>query len=262
MTKDGSASNGEPKVVETYIYELSKGKPSFLVKRWEPGFNGRDKITQHKFLGWGRNGLARWGKKLADAELVPFNLPELRDAIEQEVPRIYVPEGEKDCEKLKALGEVATTNAGGAGQWPERFANYFEDYGGEVIIIADKDPKGYRHAAKVRASLRDLGVKRRVVRAFGKHSKDVSDHLRRHSLDELVEVSEESLQKAKTTNTPASTPQKDERRAAQHWIFHLTDATERSDGQYSGHCLLAGHAHDDADRSLELRIGDKGQIVV
>ena len=48
-------------------------------------------------------------------------------------------EGEKCVDLLWSLGIPATCNAGGAGKWINRFAEYFND--AEVVVIPDYDPQ-------------------------------------------------------------------------------------------------------------------------
>ncbi len=58
---------------------------------------------------------ARHGRRCAG----PYRLPELAAAD----PRrsVFVVEGEKDADRLAALGAVATCNPGGAGKWRPEF---------------------------------------------------------------------------------------------------------------------------------------------
>ena len=54
-------------------------------------------------------------------ERLPYRLPDLLAAAEAEV---WVVEGEKDVETLRAAGETATCNPGGAGKWLPAFSQY------------------------------------------------------------------------------------------------------------------------------------------
>lgn len=53
--------------------------------------------------------------KVQGTRQVPYRLPELVAAPLSSA--IYIVEGEKDADRLAALGLVATCNAGGAGKW-------------------------------------------------------------------------------------------------------------------------------------------------
>src|SRR5262249_18331596 len=90
----------------------------------------------------------RWN--LRDVRRVPYRLPELIEAGARGEP-IYVPEGEKDVERLRALGIAATCNPGGAGKWRDEFARFFE--GAVVVVVADRDEAGISHARDVARSL-------------------------------------------------------------------------------------------------------------
>jgi 5S rRNA maturation endonuclease (ribonuclease M5) len=99
---------------------------------------------------------------------------------------IYVPEGEKDCDRLAKLGLAATCNPGGAGKWDDSYSARFA--GASVIVIADRDPAGEKHARQVARSLEARGahveIKQAAVLDKGA---DVSDHLDAgYSLDDLV----------------------------------------------------------------------------
>jgi Protein of unknown function (DUF3631)/Toprim-like len=59
-------------------------------------------------------------------------------------------EGEKDAETAKTLGFTATT-AGGSTSWQERFSAYL--MGKNIVIIADADEPGRKHARQVAKSL-------------------------------------------------------------------------------------------------------------
>ncbi len=64
---------------------------------------------------------------------------------------IYLCEGEKDVETLRAWGFVATTNAGGAKYWTEAFDADLA--GADIVILPDNDEPG-----RSRAQLRGAGL--------------------------------------------------------------------------------------------------------
>ena len=71
---------------------------------------------------------------------------EVREAAGRADP-IFVTEGEKDADAVRALGHWATTNVRGAGQWRDRYA---ADLAGasQVIVVADRDAAGRAHARR------------------------------------------------------------------------------------------------------------------
>ncbi len=113
-----------------------------------------------------------WVKNLDGVRRVLYRLPELLEAV-RTGRTIFIMEGEKDVESMFAAGYVATCNPEGAGKWKDEYAAYFA--GANVIIVADRDEVGRRHAHKVRDSLQGVAKAIWVVQA--KIGKDVSDHL-------------------------------------------------------------------------------------
>jgi hypothetical protein len=84
--------------------------------------------------------------KLGDCRIVPYRLPELRQAI-QDGRVIYLCEGEKAADALSSLGVVATTAHTGAGGWNDDLNQYF--IGANVVIVPDNDSAGWSYAHKV-----------------------------------------------------------------------------------------------------------------
>ena len=175
-------SSREP--VDVYRYTDEAGALLFNVKRWEPGFNGeRKSFSQHPADG-------RRGKgSMTGVRRVLYRLPEVVEAVAAGWP-VYVGEGEKDCDRIRAEGETATTNAGGAGNWhtvpdaPEVLR------GAKVIVVLDRDPAGLAHGRDVAASLQGKAASVTVVEAVeGPDIKDISDHLAAgHTLEQLLIV--------------------------------------------------------------------------
>jgi DNA primase len=121
-----------------------------------------------------------------------YRLPELLAADSAEP--VYVTEGEKDVERLRALGLVATCNAGGGGggKWSLAHARHFR--GRTAIIIPDNDRTGEEHAEDVAARLHEQGAEIRVLRLPNLPRKgDVSDWLEAGgTADELSRLSEQA----------------------------------------------------------------------
>ena len=111
---------------------------------------------------------------------VPYRLPELRAADPTSV--VYIVEGEKDADRLAALGLVATTNSGGASKSP-RTSNWLPEFsdhlkGRRVCVLPDNDDAGRNHAAQVANTLVARGIDHRIVNLPNLPEKgDVSDWL-------------------------------------------------------------------------------------
>jgi hypothetical protein len=103
---------------------------------------------------------------------------------------IYVAEGEKDVHALEAAGVVATCNPGGTGAgWRPEFSEVLR--GAIVVIIADKDEPGIKHARAVAASLAGVAKATEILQAA--EGKDAADHLcAGHGLGDLRPVSDTS----------------------------------------------------------------------
>ena len=165
-----------------YIYRDEAGAPLFCVSRWAPlktFTQERHDAATGKFIG-GRGCMN--GVRLA-----PYRLNEL---VASSSGRIWVTEGEKDCDRLADLGLTATTNPGGAGKWSAGFAQHFA--GRDVAVIPDNDPAGQKHARQVIASLAGIAASARLISLPGLPAKgDVSDWLDQgHAVTELEELAE------------------------------------------------------------------------
>ena len=104
---------------------------------------------------------------------------------------VYICEGEKDCDRLRALGLTATTNAGGAGKWKREYTAQLTGASIEkVVILPDNDDPGRAHADAVARSCHVAGLQVKVVNLPDLPTKgDVSDWLDAgRTKDELVAI--------------------------------------------------------------------------
>lgn len=156
-----------------YIYTDEDDNRLFKVVR------GKDKVF--RTLSW--NG-ENWIPGIKDARRVPYRLHKVKRAI-TEGRTIYIVEGEKDVHTAEEKGLTATCNPFGAGKWSSQFNEHFK--GATLVIVADDDETGLRHAEVVRQSLTGIASTVRVVRS--NCEKDLTDHLSAgHKISELVEV--------------------------------------------------------------------------
>ncbi|MER7174588.1 DUF3987 domain-containing protein [Streptomyces mesophilus] len=154
-----------PRVVAEYPYCDEQGELLMTVKRMEPGYDGERKtFRQYRPDGTpGVKGIRR----------VLYRLPDvLRQAQAGEI--VVVVEGEKDVESLAAKGVIATCNVGGAGKWSDDYTAALRG-AKEVVVIADRDEPGRKHAATVADSVKRAGIPVRVLEPA--RGKDMTDHI-------------------------------------------------------------------------------------
>jgi hypothetical protein len=160
--------------IATYDYTDEQGKLLFQVCR-----TADKQFPQRVPDPAARSG---WRWKLGKTRRVPYRLPRLLAAV-RDGTRVYVTEGEKDVHAIERAGGVATTSPGGAGKWRPEYGAYFT--GADVVIIADRDEPGRKHAAIVEAYLHDTA--RSVVTLEARAGKDAYDHLAAgHSLADFT----------------------------------------------------------------------------
>jgi putative DNA primase/helicase len=81
---------------------------------------------------------------------LPYGLPRLLEAIRTGAPRIYLVEGEKDCEAIwEVADEYATTTHLGT-RFPSETAAYFTGYTGQVLNVMDKDQDDPEHLQRLK----------------------------------------------------------------------------------------------------------------
>ena len=148
ITKQTADSMQPAKYIEKiYEYYDSDGDLRYQVLRYQP----------KSFRQRRPDGRGGWLWNMNDVEALPYNLI---DMLEQPDAPVFIVEGEKAAERLMKLGLVATTSHGGAGKWSDALAPYFD--GRNVVVLADNDNAGERHADQVVRSIwgRAKAVKR------------------------------------------------------------------------------------------------------
>lgn len=148
----GSASLGT--LAAIYQYQNAEGAVVFEVCRYEPK-TFRQRIDK----GYGR---FEWKVPAEIRDSTIYHLPEVRAAIRDDVP-IWIVEGEKDADNLRALGFIATCNPGGAGKWRDGHTEQLR--GADCIVLADNDTDDNNHAGQKHSwdvASRLTGVAKRV----------------------------------------------------------------------------------------------------
>jgi hypothetical protein len=128
-----------------------------------------------------------WIWNVQGVRLVPYRLPDLLKAVA--VPRtVFIVEGEKKVDALRAAGLQATCSPMGAGKWRQEFAPYFA--GGFVVILPDNDAPGRDHGQQIAASLHGTAKSIKVLTLPGLPNKgDVIDWLAAgHNAAELKDL--------------------------------------------------------------------------
>jgi putative DNA primase/helicase len=175
---------GEPSVPDTgpdsiaaiYPYRDERDAPLFQVVRKIP-----KKFVQRHADPSAPDG---WAWHIRGVRRVLYRLPELL-AADPKLP-VFIPEGEKDVDNLRALGLVATCNPGGAavenkdktkpyrGKWRTEYSEHLRDR--DVVILPDNDQAGRDHATDVVRKLAGIARSIRVVALPGLAEKgDASD---------------------------------------------------------------------------------------
>lgn len=156
----GGQDWGDPEAIYPYVDE--QGVEIYQAVRF-PG-----KIFRQRHMG--PDG--EWIWNLEDCRRVLYRLPEVISAV-AEGRKVWVVEGEKDVEALRAAGVTATCNPMGAGKWRDEYAEPLE--GGHVVIVQDRDEPGRNHADRVKRSLLGRAVSVYLLQA--RKGKDAADHL-------------------------------------------------------------------------------------
>ena len=105
---------------------------------------------------------------------------------------VFVVEGEKDVDRLRGDGVVATCNPMGAGNWRREYSEFLR--GRNVVLIPDNDEAGRQHAGKVAHALDAVAASVGIVELPGVPERgDVTAWLDAgHTVEELNQLSTES----------------------------------------------------------------------
>ena len=163
--------------VAWYDYRDEAGTLLFQVVRFDP------KDFRQRRPDASANG--GWTWKIEGVRRVLYRLPELLAAPVDAT--VYIVEGEKDVDQLRALGLHATCNMGGAadhkdktkpyrGKWRRDYSEYLRRR--HVVILPDNDATGSHHARDMAAKLTGIAASIRILELPDLQPKgDVSDWL-------------------------------------------------------------------------------------
>jgi len=153
-------------IVAKYDYTDAAGALVYQVRRLEPKTFRQCRPDPDKPGSWVWN--------MTGIERVPYRLPSVLEAVQSGFIPVWVVEGEKDVHAMERAGFVATCNPGGAGKWPESFQQHFNG-ANEVVVIADKDGPGRKHAQQVASSLYSVVGAVRVIELPDLNGRAVKD---------------------------------------------------------------------------------------
>jgi hypothetical protein len=189
--KGAASGNGQRPIPQRDNFVATYDYGGFQKVRYPKGHKPPFAIRHRAGNSW------KWGAGDADTNVL-YRKEEIEEAIALGHP-IAVPEGEKDCNNLRAIGIYACCNAHGAsepGKAPKWKLVHSEQLrGADIVVMPDHDAAGYAHADAVcRLS---LGIAKRVRRlelakhwpecpAGGDISEWLADGHTREQLDELI----------------------------------------------------------------------------
>lgn len=173
--KNGSQLLKTPKIAAVYEYSDENGEILYENVRYEP----KD-FRQRK-----PDGNGGYEYKLNGVRRVPYRLPELIEGVKSGAD-VFLCEGEKDADNLRALGLTATNSK----NWKPEFNQYIND--SHCIILANHDKAGIKLATATAKIIRETAKTVKFIDLFQdeslpeKEGKDVSDWIeiqRQNGLD-------------------------------------------------------------------------------
>jgi predicted P-loop ATPase len=200
--------SGPKRIEATYDYINDLGNLVFQVVRQHPkAFKQRRPDGRGGYV-WNLKGVVP----------VLYRLPELLQA--DPARAVLIPEGEKDVDRLRELGFVATCNPGGAGKWSWTYSPALA--GRRVVVLPDNDEAGEEHAAQVVAALRGVAASVAVLRLPGLAPKgDVSDWLDAGGTAEGLEALVSEAFAAREDAKPQDAQGSPEQQEASDWAEYL-----------------------------------------
>lgn len=159
------------------VYQYVDGQGRLLYERGRFHANRPDR--RHRTWRERRDPAEDWGSTqefvAGDVTRVPYRLPDLLAGVASG-RAVFVCEGEKDVDCLRAHGLVATTTFAQPRTWSDNEAVFFE--GAQVVILPDNDEQGRMYASLLQRVLKPVARSIAVVELPGLGpGEDVSDWL-------------------------------------------------------------------------------------
>lgn len=149
-TKREKAAAVERNIVAYFDYHDEESRILSYAVRFEEA--GKDK----DFRQWQKGADGEWIYHINGVRRVLYNLPEVLKA-----DVVYLVEGEKCVEAMRAIGLTATTSPMGAKNWRDEYAESLR--GKTVFILPDNDAVGNEYGLKAAASLHGIAKQIRIV---------------------------------------------------------------------------------------------------
>jgi hypothetical protein len=159
--RQAAANSNQKSVVATYDYKDAVGKLVYQVVRYDP------KDFKHRQP----DGNGGWLYKGSDRRVL-YRLPDL---LKYPDGTVFVCEGEKDADRVAALGFCSTAVA--SGKWTKDCLEALR--GRDVVILEDNDETGRRKSLEAATALNGVAKQIRIVQLPGlAYGHDVSDWLK------------------------------------------------------------------------------------
>lgn len=170
---------GKLTLIATYDYRDELGTLLFQKQRFVDE-NGKKTFRQRRPDEHGE-----WSYNLGEVPRVLYRLPEITVA-GRRGETIWLVEGEKDADTLVELGYEATTMPNGAGAWADIHTEELKGF--DIVLVADNDEVGLKHAHNVAEILTQVGCTVTTARPPDGY-KDVTDMIEaKVSVMDLIEL--------------------------------------------------------------------------
>ena len=174
--RNGAGPKTDRRIVTTYDYLDEQSALLFQAVRFDP----------KEFRQRRPDGRGGWIFDLKGVRRILYRLPELL-AADPALP-VFLVEGEKDVDNLRAVGLVATCNPMGASKWNNEYTKALS--GRRVVLLPDNDEPGRKHRDLVTGKLAGHVAELKIVDLpdLPDHG-DVSDWLAAGGIDPDKDVS-------------------------------------------------------------------------
>lgn len=176
----------------SHVYDYTDEHGELLFQTLRTPLPGGGKTFSQRHLDPSKRG--GWAYNLQDVRRVLYRLPEVLAGV-SDGEEVWVLEGEKDADRARADGKVATCPPMGAGKWRTEYGAALA--GARVTIVADNDEPGRKHANEVFDDLvsnHDCTV--RILETPMVRCKDYTDHRQHGGTDATFVMTRASFEVA------------------------------------------------------------------